>query len=173
MATLLLDAPTHDHAAPPGATLKVLLSPVRGADGQWRVVTQGMPVGVPIGEVLPRGQVWNRIICNGRVLDPDEYATYLVQPEDELLAIPQWGDPVLTPLLITFAIGIAVSIATTALSYLLFPRPSRISRAGRLTSQPLALRGSGPPSAPATSCPSSMAGTAWGDNCSVRRSRRP
>ena len=44
-----------------------------------------------------------------------------MQPEDELLAIPQWGDPVLTPLLITFAIGIAVSIATTALSYLLFP----------------------------------------------------
>ena len=91
MATLLLDAPPHDRETPVGATLKVLLSPVRGADGQWRALTQGMPVGVPVGEVLPRGQTWNRLICNGRVLAPEEYATYLIQPNDEVLAIPQWG----------------------------------------------------------------------------------
>ena len=121
MATLLLDAQPHDRATPVGATLKVLLSPVRGADGQWRVLTQPLPVGVSVVEMLPPQTTWNRLICNGRVLDPNEYATYHVQPHDEVLAIPQWGDPVLTPILITFAVGIAISIATTALSYLLFP----------------------------------------------------
>ena len=121
MATLLLDAPPEDWVAPPGALLKVLLSPVRGADGQWRVLEQAIAAGVPVAEVLPAGQVWARLICSGRVLESDEYPTYHVQPNDEVLAIPQWGDPVVTPLLITLAVGIAVSIATTALSYLLFP----------------------------------------------------
>lgn len=120
MATLLLDTPQHDRATPVGATLKVLLSPVRGAEGQWRVVTQPLPLGVRLGDVLPAGQTWHRLICNGRVLASDAYGTYGVQPGDEVLAIPQWGDPI-TPWLIPLAIGLVVSIATTALSYLLFP----------------------------------------------------
>ena len=75
VATLLLDTPPEDQATPAGATLKVLLSPVRGADGQWRVLTQAMPVGVPVADgPACRRQTWNRLICNGRVLDPDEYA---------------------------------------------------------------------------------------------------
>ena len=69
---------------------------------------------------MPAGQAWNRVICSGRVLDPDEYTTYHVQPNDELLAIPQWGTG-LEGIWIPIAIGIAVSLAATALSYLLFP----------------------------------------------------
>ena len=91
MATLLLDAPPDDRAAPVGATLKVLLSPVRGADGQWRLLEQTIPTGVPVADVLPPGHAWARIICSGRVLEPDEYPTYRVQPHEEVLAIPQWG----------------------------------------------------------------------------------
>ena len=127
MATLLLEAPTEDRAAPPGAMLKVLLSPVRGADGQWRMLEQAIPAGVLLCKVLPPGHAWNRIICSGRVLEPGEETTYCVQPEDEVLTIPQWGtglEPLLAlalPYLIPAVIGIGVSIGITALSYVLFP----------------------------------------------------
>ena len=86
------------------------------------MLEQAIPAGVPVAEVLPAGQVWARLICSGRVLEPDEYSTYRVQPNDEVLAIPQWGTGLEAFLIPLGILGIArESQPTTALSYLLFP----------------------------------------------------
>lgn len=102
------------------ATLRLVVSPLRGPDGKLRVHEVTVPAGQTITEALPAEQVWGHLILNGRVIAPEERARVSLLPGDELLAFPQWGDPI-SPWLIPLAIGLAVSIATTALSYVLFP----------------------------------------------------
>ena len=132
MATLLLEGPCPTPppapvapVAPPApvgtATLVLVLSPVRAPDGSWRVARRSVDAGQTIAASLPARQEWARVIWNGGVVPPEQWDTVTVQDGDEVWAIPQVGDPVVTPFLIYAAVGLAVSIAATALTYVLFP----------------------------------------------------
>lgn len=125
MATLLLPATTNGtHPSAGTASLALLCSPIRGADGTWRVFRQDVAAGEVLMTVVPAGLQVGRIIVNGGTVAPETYATYHLQAGDEVLVIPQWGEAVsLTTLLIYAAASIAISIAATALSYVLFPPP--------------------------------------------------
>jgi predicted phage tail protein len=106
------------------ATLAILCSPIRAADGSWRIWRTEIPLPGTVIDVLTFYDTLTaeRIILNGRVLLDEEYLSLTLRPGDEILVIPRWGDPVVTPaLLITFAVGLAVSLAVTGLTYLLFP----------------------------------------------------
>jgi hypothetical protein len=104
-------------------TLKIILSPLRGADGHLRVHDQTVDAGDTLRTIFPHVEGWIRVICNGKVLTPDEQATYVLQPGDEVLLFPPWGIEwaVLGPLLIYAAIGLVLSVGLTYLSYVLFP----------------------------------------------------
>ena len=134
MATLLLDTPTDAHRTPDGCTtadVALLRSPIRGAEGAWWVLRQQVSAPVTLAEVLPDGFQVDRIIVNGTTLAPDAYAVTRLLAGDECLILPQWGIPaVLAPYLIYAAVGLAVSVASTALSYVLFPpnRPHQIQQ---------------------------------------------
>jgi len=123
MAIAFLPEPTASR--PPSqatACLAVLCSPIRGADGAWRVWRQDVEAGLSLGAVLPETLHVERVIVNGGVLPAESLATYTVLPGDEMLVIPRWGIPAaVVPFLIYAAVGVAVSIAATALTYLLFP----------------------------------------------------
>jgi predicted phage tail protein len=104
------------------ALLKIVCSPLRGPDGKLRVRTLPLRAGTVLAEALPTGATWDRLICNGAVLDAAAWPSYALRPGDEILAIPRWGlGPEFIPFLILAGIGLAVSLATTALTYLLFP----------------------------------------------------
>src|SRR5262245_2817157 len=126
MATLLLEAPQPPLPPRPTgtATLVLVLSPVRAPDGSWRVRRVPVAAGRSLVACLPRHQAWQRVVWNGGVIPPEHWDTWQVQAGDELWAVPELGEPVSTSLLLTFAIGLAVSVAATALSYVLFP-PSK------------------------------------------------
>ena len=123
MATALIPevlTPNGTHP-PTGALVKLILSPLRGADGKLHVRDLPVEAGRRLGDVLPEG-AWLRLICNGKVLDLATWEDYPLAPGDEVLAIPQWGEPgIVSTLLIYAAVSIAVGLATTALTYLLFP----------------------------------------------------
>ena len=125
MATLLLPASTNGTRPSTGtASLALLCSPIRGADGSWRVLRQEVTAGAVLTAVVPPTIQIDRIVVNGGVVAPERYATHSLQAGDEVLVIPQWGIPAaIVPFLIYAAVGIAVSIAATALSYVLFPPP--------------------------------------------------
>jgi len=105
------------------AELVIVCSPVRGADRHWRTVRLPLTPGVPLAHVLPPDIPAAQVSISGKVIAPEAYMTTLVQDQDEVWLIPRWGieSSVLIPLLIYAAVGIAVGIATTALTYLLFP----------------------------------------------------
>jgi predicted phage tail protein len=105
-------------------TLAVLCSPIKAADGSWRIWRTMLPCAGTVAAILQAYDMpmIDRVIVNGRTLSGQEQQETSVCPGDELLLIPRWGVPaVLVPLLVTFAIGLAVSVAATGLSYLLFP----------------------------------------------------
>ncbi|HEX6827131.1 MAG TPA: hypothetical protein VF077_12510 [Nitrospiraceae bacterium] len=121
MSTMVLDLePSEYTPVVATATLVLVCSPVRSREGHLRTHRQTVPAGRTVAEVLPRGLTPGRVIVEGRVLTPDEYATWNIQPDQEILVIPQWGLGPELPFLVTFAVGMLVSVATTALSYLLF-----------------------------------------------------
>src|SRR5262245_11830782 len=105
------------------ATLKILVSPVRGRDGKWRVLEEAVSPGTTPVACLPTDIQWLRVIHNGKVLALSDLETVLLAPGDELLAIPAWGviGGTLASLLIYAVVSIAISVAATALTYLLFP----------------------------------------------------
>src|SRR5262249_6341263 len=107
------------------ATLVLVLSPLKGATGQLRVHRAALPAGQTVAAVLPAPGTYQRVVWNGAVLSADAQARTRLQPGDEVWAFPTWGDPVTSGviggLLIQAAIGIAVSVAVTALTYVLFP----------------------------------------------------
>lgn len=104
------------------ATLRLVRSPVRAADGSLRLLCREVRVGQTVAAALPTEHAWARVIWNGRVLTPDEQQQQLVHPGDEITAFPAWGiEASLGTALIMIAIGLAVSIASAALSYVLFP----------------------------------------------------
>jgi predicted phage tail protein len=123
MATALLDLHTDDETPTPvsTATRVLLCSPIRAADGSLRVRRDEIPSGQTVQAVIPRGVTPERIIVNGGVIPPGDYATTALAPHDEVLIIPQWGGPLLGGYLFVVAAGLLVSVAATALSYVLFP----------------------------------------------------
>ena len=132
MATLLLPAGPELVEAPTGlATVQIVRSPLRGADGQLRMLQQTVPAGQMVHESLPPNITCARAILNGLVLTETEYATTNLQPGDELTILPEWGDPFFTPtVLATIAVGLIVSVAATALTYVLFPPDKPHIKAG-------------------------------------------
>ena len=125
MATLLLPAAPPRDETPTRvgtATLILVRSPIRAADGTLHVLRQEIAAGQTIAACLPARPAWARVLWNGGVLPREAWDTWQVQPGDEVWAIPQMGIVAgLVPLLAYAAVGIAVSIAVTALTYVLFP----------------------------------------------------
>ena len=125
MATLLL--PPGPEAVVPTvvgeATFVLVLSPVPSPEGRLHVERTPLAAGQTVAAALPPGR-YQRIIWNGAVLDDEQQTKVQLQAGDEVTAFPRWGEPTTTALLLTFAIGLAVSVATTALTYVLFP-PSK------------------------------------------------
>jgi hypothetical protein len=101
------------------ATFCLVLSPLRAPDGQLRMIRTPIAAGQSVAAALPPGQ-YARVIWNGAVLDEAQQHQVQLRPGDEVLGVPSWGYGT-EALLIMFAIGLAVSIATTALTYVLFP----------------------------------------------------
>jgi predicted phage tail protein len=123
MATLLLPpGRTVETPTPVGtATLVVVLSPVRDALGHFRTVEQPIAAGQSVAAALVPHEDFQHIIWNGAALTPEQQAKVILAPGDEVTAFPAWGDPFTASLLITFAVGIAISVAMAGLQYLLFP----------------------------------------------------
>jgi predicted phage tail protein len=123
MATLLLP-PSQTQDQPPSlgeATFVLVLSPVRGADGHFRTQRHPIPAGQSVAASLPPvPHGYGHIIWNGAALTDEQQTKVILNPGDEVMAFPRWG-PFAVPILIMVAVGIAVSVAMTALSYLLFP----------------------------------------------------
>ena len=112
------------------ATLQLVRSPIRAADGSLRLLRQEVLAGQTVAEVLPPQHAWARVIWNGRALTHAEHQTLVLTAGDELTAFPTWGIPAaLAAPLIMIAVGLAVSVAATALSYVLFPpkKPNAIT----------------------------------------------
>lgn len=128
MATLLLPpGRTSEVETPPlvgTATLRVVLSPVRNALGHFRTVQSSVIAGQSVAAALADEPLFDHVIWNGATLTPEQQTKVILQPGDEVTVFPTWGEPFTASLLITFAVGVAISLATTALSYLLFP-PSK------------------------------------------------
>ena len=105
------------------ATIQLVRSPVRAADGSLRVLQQEVVAGQTVADALPHEHTWARVIWNGRVLTHAEQQTLVLTPGDELTAFPTWGSHgrLVASALIMIAVGLIVSVATTALSYVLFP----------------------------------------------------
>jgi len=105
------------------AELVIICSPVRGADRHWRTIRLPLTPGVPLASVLPPDIPAAQVSISGKVIPPADWATTLIQDHDEVWLIPRWGieEGVLIPLLIYAVVGLAIGIATTALTYLLFP----------------------------------------------------
>ena len=125
MATLLLPPGKTDEQPPAlgEATFVLVLSPIRSPEGRLRTVSHPLAPGQSVAEALPPGR-YGRIIWNGAVLDEDQQRKVVLAPGDEVMAFPLWGDPFTGSLLLTFAIGLAISVAMTAINYFLFP-PSK------------------------------------------------
>lgn len=120
MPIALLPAPTppEDVTPPRTATLALLCSPIRGADGAWRTLRQEVPITEALTSVLPAGLRPGRVIVNGRVVEPDAYATTPLYAGDEVLVVPEWGAAFG---LIGIAISLVLSVAISAATYFLFP----------------------------------------------------
>jgi hypothetical protein len=123
MATLLLEGPKTPQTAAVGTvSLVILCSPIRGADGAWRVLRSEVKIPETLAALLPPTLTLARIIVNGKVIASEETAIFPLLDGDEVLLIPQWGTGIeIATLLIYAAASIAVSIAATFLSYVLFP----------------------------------------------------
>src|SRR4030095_11162739 len=123
MATLVLP-PSQTQDQPPSlgeATFVLVLSPVRGADGHFRTQRHPIPAGQSVAASLPPvPHGYGHVIWNGAALTDEQQTKVILNPGDEVMAFPRWG-PFAVPILIMVAVGIAVSVAMTALSYLLFP----------------------------------------------------
>jgi len=132
MATLLLpESPTPMRPAHGQATLAVLCSPIRGADGAWRVFRRVIEAEQSLAEALPPGLQVAKLIVNGGVVACEDAAAYALQDGDEVLVIPQWGYEAVAAVIAyvgwqtiaAVAISAALSIGLTYLSYVLFPPP--------------------------------------------------
>lgn len=121
MATLLpARAASFPCTAPPAtAELVLLTTPVRAADGHLRTHRLAIPAPAVVADVLPAGIVPEKCLLNGKVLAPEAYADTILSPGDELWLLPQWG--IIGGLIGVILAGLIVSVATTALSYVLFP----------------------------------------------------
>ena len=127
MATLLLGPPSTPDTWPPvqTATLLVVVSPIRSPEGKLRTSSHALPCGLSVAESLPARQPWERVVWNGGGLTPEEQTHVFLSPGDEVWAWPRWGTgPDLAAVLIYAAVSIAISLAVTALTYVLFP-PSK------------------------------------------------
>src|SRR5262252_8584547 len=106
------------------ATVLLVCTPVRAADGSLRTWRLDVPCPMRLEEALPPRVQPGRIILNGRVVVLEE-ADLVLRPGDEVFVFPTWGIAApLGVLLVQAAIGLALSMAVTAISYLLFP-PSK------------------------------------------------
>jgi hypothetical protein len=120
VATFLLEVPTTPHKAAVGTvSLVILCSPIRGADGAWRVLRSEVETPACLRDLVPATVKVARIIVNGKAVTPEESLTYPLLNGDEVLLIPEWGIP--AAVLIPIVVGLVLSIATTYLSYVLFP----------------------------------------------------
>jgi Putative phage tail protein len=104
------------------ATLVIVCSPIRAADGTLRVLRQAIAADGPLAAVIPSRLAGAQVSVNGGIVAPEDWSQWQLLPGDEVLVLPQWGEPV-TGILLTIAIGLIVSAAATALSYVLFPPP--------------------------------------------------
>jgi predicted phage tail protein len=105
------------------ATRVIVCSPIRAADGSLRTLRESVPADGCLQTVIPPSLHEAQVSVNGGLVAAEDWPAWQLLPGDEVLIIPRWGDPVLTPFLIAAAIGLVVSIAATALSYVLFPPP--------------------------------------------------
>jgi predicted phage tail protein len=119
---LLPEHTTEDVRPAATATLVILCSPIRGADGAWRMARRDIPVGGMLADALPAALAQAQVSVNGGIVHAEDWASWQLLPGDEVLIIPQWGTG-LEGLLIPLVVGLLISIATTALSYVLFPPP--------------------------------------------------
>jgi hypothetical protein len=116
-------APHLPPTAAPVATaeLVILLTPLKGRDGQWRVLRQAVHAGQTVRAVLPPGQPWQHVDISGRRIAPEAWDTAIIAPGDEIWLTPEWGVQAV-PFLITLAVGIALSVAT---AFLFAPKPPK------------------------------------------------
>jgi predicted phage tail protein len=105
------------------ATRVIVCSPIRAADGSLRTLRESVPADGCLQTVIPPSLHEAQVSVNGGLVAVEDWPAWQLLAGDEVLIIPRWGDPVLTPFLIAAAIGLVVSIAATALSYVLFPPP--------------------------------------------------
>lgn len=128
MATLFLPpGRTTDAPAPARvgtATLVFVLSPIRSPDGKLHVQREPVAAGQSVAAALPARGRYGHVIWNGAPLTPAQQTKVLLNPGDEVTVFPAWGTGIEEALLVSFVVGLAVSIATTALTYVLFP-PSK------------------------------------------------
>lgn len=104
------------------ALLKLVLSPLRGPEGKLHMQEITVPAGQSLVESLPAEGEWGHLILHGRVVPPEDYDTLVLHAGDELLVFPTWGYGVEWGVYAIYAaISIAVAVATTALTYVLFP----------------------------------------------------
>lgn len=130
MSTAVLDLEASDYTSEVHtASLVVVCSPIRAADGQLRLYRSTVPAGRSLAASCPRGVTPARLILDGRALPLGEASTRLLQPGEELLVIPTWGGALAGGSLVSIAIGMLVSVATSAISYLLFaPQKPRMQQ---------------------------------------------
>ena len=130
MAIALLPEQTETRQAPPAtATVLTLCSPIRSANGTWRTLRREVAAGQCLAATLPARVALDRIIVNGGVIVPDAYTTTDLQAGDEVLIVPTWGYEAVAAVIAyvgwqtiaAVAVSAAVSIAATALTYILFP----------------------------------------------------
>jgi hypothetical protein len=124
--------PPNSAVAPPGVvTCVLLLSPLRGRDGQWRAERRTFPVGDTVDAYLPSTEVLDRVVLNGGVIPPEHYACVRPQAGDELWLYPTWGYvPGLTEALVSIAIGLLI---TTVSHFLFRPKPNLLPTQNHLT----------------------------------------
>src|SRR5262245_7570406 len=108
--------------SPDEAVFSLALSPLRSPEGALRLHRTAIPAGQTVAAALPPGD-YARVIWNGTVLDEAQRQEVWLQPGDEITAFPQWGF-FIVPLIPYIVAAVVISVAATALQYLLFP-PSK------------------------------------------------
>lgn len=116
-------------ALPPGsagtdagiATVRLVLSPVPNALGQFHTRVYTVRAGAPLRAYLPTHQPCF-VVINGGIVPSEDWDARCLEPGDELLlkSRPQTGFE-LIPALIAIGVGIIVSIASAFLMRALFP----------------------------------------------------
>src|SRR5205809_7477500 len=93
MVMLLLDSPPETNAPVivDMAALVLLRSPIRGTDGQLRVLRCPLHPGQTVAACIPTVYQDARVLWNGGVLTAEAQAQTIVQPGDEVWILPPWG----------------------------------------------------------------------------------